>query len=326
MAITETIPHIIDAQQFTRSWMEDELFPHAQSLARIGKYSLGNGSLKGKSVALIFYEPSTRTRFSFQVAALNLGADVAVTENAGEFSSAIKGETLADSIRTYNALNFDAIVLRSPYEGGARDAAEVSGVPIINAGDGKGQHPTQALLDLYTMKEHFGQIDGLRVALIGDLKNSRTHRSTAYLLARFKNITIDFVSPPQFQMRQDMLDYLDRHNVQYNISNRLIDVSETADVVCLTRLQTERMKTLKVLPKKIRQFAIRNLLHGGDVCLSDEVMEKLPDSSIIMHVLPRSKDFGELPEKYDQDQRVVPFKQVEHGVSIRMALLEMLLA
>lgn len=169
------LKHILEVQQFDRSWIEKILFKEADRMRKMVSSSQVKPFLKGKSICLLFYEPSTRTRLSFQNAALLLGAHVASTENAKEFSSAVKGESLKDTIRTVNALRFDAIVLRSDVEGGASEAASVSNVPVINAGDAAGQHPTQALLDLYTFYRHFGRIDGLKVAIVGDLKNGRTH-------------------------------------------------------------------------------------------------------------------------------------------------------
>lgn len=275
--------------------------------------SLGRSVLlNDKSICLLFYEPSTRTRLSFDQAGQVLGARVVTTENAKEFSSAIKGESLKDTIRVANALRFDVIVLRSNYEGGAKDAAEVSGVPVINAGDGPGQHPTQALLDIYTIKQHFDKIDGLRVALAGDLLNGRTTRSLAYLLGKFNDIKIDLVAPASFQMRPDILDYFDRHYIGYRKCFDLKEVAGEVDVVYLTRLQTERMQ-------------LDQPVDGNGVRINEDIMSMLSPSSIIMHPLPRSDAFGELPERFDTDSRVVIFKQVENGLYTRMAILKMIM-
>lgn len=275
--------------------------------------SLGRSVLlNDKSICLLFYEPSTRTRLSFDQAGQVLGARVVTTENAKEFSSAIKGESLEDTIRVVNALRFDAIVLRSDYEGGAKDAAEVSAVPVINAGDGSGQHPTQSLLDIYTIKQHFDRIDGLRVAFVGDLLNGRTTRSLAYLLGKFNNIKIDLVAPASFQMRPDILDYFDRHYVGYRKCSDLKEVACEVDVVYLTRLQTERMQ-------------LGQPVDGNGVRINEDIMSVLPHSSIIIHPLPRSNAFNELPGRFDTDPRVVIFKQVENGLYTRMAILKMVM-
>jgi len=160
-----------------------------------------------KLLANLFYEPSTRTRFSFSSAMKALGGDTVETEAAGQFSSVSKGETLPDTIRVVSGYA-DAIVLRHPQEGAAKEAAGHSSVPVINAGDGGGQHPTQALLDLYTIKKELGRVDNLTVAMVGDLKNGRTVHSLSYLLARMGGIRMIFVAPQQLAMRQDILDNL----------------------------------------------------------------------------------------------------------------------
>src|SRR3990172_7520886 len=185
--------HVVESQQFGRKLLSS-LFSMADKLEKKTETPL-----KGKIMAALFYEPSTRTRFSFESAMLRLGGSVITTENAKEFSSAAKGETLEDSIRVIN--NYvDVIVLRHYEEGASARAARVSRVPVINAGDGAGQHPTQALLDLYTIRKEIGKIDGLRIAMVGDLAQGRTVRSLAYLLSKFEDITMYFVAPPLLKM------------------------------------------------------------------------------------------------------------------------------
>ncbi|MFA6297158.1 MAG: hypothetical protein WC629_01210 [Candidatus Paceibacterota bacterium] len=175
--------HIIESQQFDQKFI-NKIFSIADKLEK-----KTDNSLKGKIMASLFYEPSTRTRFSFESAMLRLGGSVITTENAKEFSSAAKGETLEDSIRVIN--NYaDVIVLRHYERGSSEKASFVSKVPVINAGDGAGQHPTQALLDLYTIKKELGKIEGITIALVGDLKHGRTIRSLAYLLGKYKNVKI----------------------------------------------------------------------------------------------------------------------------------------
>ncbi len=268
--------------------------------------------LDGKIVSLLFYEPSTRTRTSFQQAVLKLGGLVVATENAKEFSSAVKGETMKDTTRIMNAYHFDAIVIRSDYEGAAEEAAEVSTAPIINAGDGAGQHPTQSLLDIYTIFEKFGKIDGLRITFVGDLKYGRTVRSLCYLLGKFKDIHVDFVAPDSLQMREDILEYFKEHGVKFELHSDLKDVADKSDVIYMTRAQKERMKEgEKFSPDGYR--------------ITEELLKKIRPETIILHPLPRSNDFNEIPEELTDDARILIFKEAENGLFTRMALLKMVI-
>ncbi len=279
------------------------------------KMVLSGGStplLAGKTVCLLFYEPSTRTRVSFQQAAIKLGAQVIATENAKEFSSAVKGETMKDTTRIINAYHFDAIVIRGDYEGQAEEAASVSKAAIINAGDGAGQHPTQALLDVYTIFEHFGKVDGLRVALVGDLKYGRTVRSLSYLLGKFKDVKIDLVAPESLQMRDDILAYYKKHGMTFEKHSDLAEVVEKVDVIYMTRAQKERMKEGESPT-------------GDGVRLTGELLDKVNKNSIVLHPLPRSNDFNEIPEELTDDPRIFIFKEAENGLFTRMALLKMVI-
>lgn len=312
-ALKTKIFHILRSQQFSRQWLEEKFFPEVERMRQALASKAHLSTLAGKTICLLFYEPSTRTRLSFQQAALKLGAQVVATENAKEFSSAIKGESMLDTMRVINALNFDAVVIRGDYEGAAQEAAKVSKIPVINAGDGIGQHPTQALLDLYTIYKHFKKIDQLKVALVGDLKNGRTTRSLAYLLGKFDNIQFELIAPKELQMRPDILDYFKRHKISFNIGSNLYDVADQVDVIYMTRAQKERMKDPFDLPQG----------KGEGVRITKEVLKKVNKSSIIMHPLPRSNDFNEIPEEFTEDKRIVIFKQVENGLYTRMALLNM---
>jgi aspartate carbamoyltransferase catalytic subunit len=223
-------PHVVMSQQFNREQLE-KLF----NLATILKKEVPQGArvdwLVGKIIATLFYEPSTRTRFSFEAAALRLGAGVISSENAKEFSSAIKGEVLQDTIEIMSK-NADAIIMRHPETGSAKVAAMVRGAsPVINGGDGKGQHPTQALLDIFTIREHFGSVDNLRVAMIGDLKHGRTVRSLAYMLSKFKNVKITFVAPEIVQMGSDIKKHLTENKVFWQEEGNLIKAARKSDVV-----------------------------------------------------------------------------------------------
>src|SRR5213594_2996378 len=211
MAVASRLSHVVESQQFSRALLED-LLTHAEEIKR-EPYRFSD-RLAGKVMAALFYEPSTRTRLSFEAAMLRLGGRTMGTDNAREFSSAAKGETLEDTIRIVSGYS-DVIVLRHYEEGAARRAAAVSSVPVINAGDGPGQHPTQALLDLYTIRAELGKVDGVRVAMVGDLANGRTVRSLTYLLSKFRDIRVSFVAPSQVAMRQDIKEHLDEHRVPW---------------------------------------------------------------------------------------------------------------
>src|SRR5215472_4252119 len=183
MAVSSRLRHVVSSQQFSRALLED-LIARADEIKREPHHFIGR--LAGQVMAALFYEPSTRTRLSFEAAMLRLGGSTMGTDNAREFSSAAKGETLEDSIRIVSGYA-DVIVMRHYEEGAARRAASVSLVPVINAGDGPGQHPTQALLDLYTIKDEIGHVDGIQIAMVGDLANGRTVRSLTYLLSKFRD-------------------------------------------------------------------------------------------------------------------------------------------
>jgi aspartate carbamoyltransferase catalytic subunit len=262
-------------------------------------------------MATLFYAPSTRTRFCFEAAMQRLGGRVLSTEHAGAFSSEIEGEQVEDSIRILGGYS-DVIVIRYPEEDGARRAAEVSTVPVINAGDGNGgQHPTQALLDLYTIYRQ-RPLNGLSVAIIGELDKGRTARSLAYLLAKFERVKMFFVSPPQLQMKQDILDYLDEHNVRYELESDIDRVIGEVDVVYQTRIRPERVRDADGLGTGgIKRYAI-----------DSTVVQRMKPDALILHPLPRTV---ELDKSVDADPRAMYFRQARNGLYVRMALLTMLL-
>jgi aspartate carbamoyltransferase catalytic subunit len=278
--------HIVESQQFTRQLIS-KLFLLADKLEK-----KPDNSMKGKMMASLFYEPSTRTRFSFESAMIRLSGNVITTENAKEFSSAAKGETLEDSIRVMS--NYcDVIVLRHYEEGASVKAASIARVPIINAGDGAGQHPTQALLDLYTIKRETGRIDSTKIAIVGDLKHGRTVRSLAYLLGKYKNIEIFFVSPKALRIGND------------------IKVVKLVDVLYQTRIQKERFKRTSDYKK-----------FKGCYRIDSRIESMMRPKSIIMHPLPR---VDELLSEVDQSPKAVYFKQAKYGLLVRMALLKYVL-
>jgi len=296
--------HIVESQQFNRKSIGD-IFALADTLEHTR-----DQSLTGKIMASLFYEPSTRTRFSFESAMLRLGGSVITTENAKEFSSVSKGETLEDSIRIVNTY-VDIIVLRHDEEGASKRASLVSQVPIINAGDGTGQHPTQALLDLYTIQRELGKIDGIHIAFVGDLKHGRTIRSLSYLLGNFNNITIDFVSPEGLRVGDDIKLYLTEHGVTFHETEDLDALKEKIDVLYQTRIQKERFTSTEEYQK-----------FKGCYQINREFADSMKTQSIIMHPLPRVDEI--LPE-VDASPHAVYFKQAHYGLLIRMALLKHIL-
>lgn len=259
--------------------------------------------MSGKIMCSLFYEPSTRTRLSFESAHLKLGGSVMGTDNAGEFSSAIKGESLEDSIRVISAYS-DVIVLRHTENNAAERAASVSHCSIVNAGNGTGQHPTQSLLDLYTIQDKLSEINGIKIAMVGDLKYGRTVRSLAYLLGKYENITINFVAHPDMQISDDILVYLEKHNVTYNLLNNLHDVIDVVDVIYQTRSQKERHDA--------------DLSNHYSLKLTPNLVEKMQDHAIIMHPLPRN---DEIPLEIDCSHKAAYFEQAANGLWVRMALL-----
>jgi aspartate carbamoyltransferase catalytic subunit len=304
--------HVIEAQQFDREWLENELFPLTKRMERIAELG-GSSILKGKRMITFFYEPSTRTRASFEMAMDFLGGKVVFsTENARTFSSVAKGETIEDTIRVLSGYRPDVIVLRSDEEGMAKRAAEFSVVPIINAGDGVGQHPTQALLDLFTIQKEIGKISGISIAMVGDLNRGRTVRSLSYLLGKFPEVKIYFVSPEVAKMRDDIKDYLIRHNVWFTEEHDLREVAPAVDVIYQTRIQKER-----------GTFLERFETTKGFYIVNQEVLDLMKKEAIIMHPLPR---VNEISPEVDLDSRAAYFRQAKNGLYVRMALLKMILS
>src|SRR5207248_5000755 len=272
MAIGSRLRHMVESQQFSRAILV-EVFARADEMKSQPHHF--SGRLNGQLMAALFYEPSTRTRLSFEAAMLRLGGRTIGTDNAREFSSTAKGETLEDTIRIVSGYA-DVIVLRHNEEGAAKRAASVSDVPIINAGDGTGQHPTQALLDLYTIRAELGRIDGVRVAMVGDLANGRTVRSLAYLLSKFKDIKLWFVAPPQVAMRDDLKAHLDEHNVPWVETEYLESVLPEVDVVYQTRIQKERFTDHEAYR------AVKGIYR-----IDKKALAQMRKYAILMHPLPR---------------------------------------
>ena len=299
------LQHVIESQQFTLPMLK-ELFDLADQMERILARG-GTQDYANSIMALLFYEHSTRTRFSFESAMHRLGGKVIATERANLFSSVAAGETLEDTIRVVG--NYaDVIVLRHTEVGGAQRASLVSTVPIINAGDGKGgQHPTQALLDLYTIYKGVKTIEGVKVAMVGNLTDGRTVRSLAYLLGKFERVKLYFVAPESFQIKQDILDYLTKHNVWFTLESDLHKVLPEVDVVYSTRIEPELLTQRGERLETISKYFI-----------DDNLLRLLPQHALVMHPLPR---LHEISPSVDNDPRAAYFHQTRNGVLIRMALL-----
>jgi aspartate carbamoyltransferase catalytic subunit len=303
------LSHIIRAQQFNRDILA-EVFSTAKEMEKIVKQG-GSDILQRKIMATVFYEPSTRTRLSFESAMRKLGGEVITTENAREFSSAAKGEALEDTVRIVDSYA-DVIVLRHYESGAAERAASVSSVPIINAGDGPGQHPTQSLLDLYTIEKEIGHLVGLAIAMVGDLANGRTVRSLCYLLAKFNDVKIYFVAPEMVKMKEDIKDYLREHNVTFVEESDLKAVAPKVDVIYQTRIQKERFGDRTEDYEKAR----------GQYIIDKSMLDIMRKDAIIMHPLPR---VDEIRPEVDADPRAAYFRQAQNGLYTRMALLKMVL-
>jgi aspartate carbamoyltransferase catalytic subunit len=303
--------HVVEAQQFGRELL-GEIFAVAQEMEQVVQH-YGSNILSRRVMATLFYEPSTRTRLSFESAMRRLGGEVITTESAQEFSSVAKGETLEDTIRIVSGYA-DLIVLRHNESGASKRAAEVSPVPIVNAGDGPGQHPTQALLDLYTVNREVGRLDNIAIAMVGDLANGRTVRSLCYLLAKYKDIKVHFVAPPVVRMGDDIKAYLKRHKIWFEENDDLHQVASQVDVIYQTRIQRERFGDRTGDYEQAR----------GRYIIDQSVLDHMRPHAIIMHPLPRVDEIKR--EEVDRDPRAAYFRQAHNGLYVRMALLKMILA
>jgi aspartate carbamoyltransferase catalytic subunit len=297
--------HLTGPRDLDRSLIE-HLLERAAAFERADSETL---PLRGRLLATLFYEPSTRTRFSFEAAMYRLGGQVLSAENAEKASSATKGESLEDAIKIVGAYA-DAIVLRHPEVGASERAAGAAQVPVINAGDGPGHHPTQALLDLYTIKKELGRLDRLRVGLVGDLRHGRTARSLALLLSRFPGNELLMISPPELRMGTDVLEQLSPHQVEE--TSDFVRAIPGLDVLYQTRIQAERFTS----PEEYERYR-------GVYVLTVDLMDRLPEHAIVMHPLPRA---GEIDPLVDADPRAAYFRQARNGLWVRMAALDWAMA
>jgi aspartate carbamoyltransferase catalytic subunit len=298
--------HILESQQFDIPFIEEVLRNTKLMKERRERVS---HELSDKVVAMLFYEPSTRTRFSFESAAKRLGAQTISTENAKEFSSAAKGETLQDSIRMVSGYA-DFIIIRHYDNDSSEIAASVSDVPVINAGSGTGQHPTQALLDIYTIHENFGRLSNLKICLVGDLLHGRTVNSLVYLLAKFKGNEFYFVAPESFKVKDGIKEHLLETGHRFEESEDLSHALKICDVVYMTRVQKERFDDMKEFDKIKGRFVIDRTNIG-----------LMKPSALLLHPLPR---VDEINPEVDNDARSKYFDQARNGLYVRMALLKML--
>jgi aspartate carbamoyltransferase catalytic subunit len=301
--------HILHTKQFIKDDVEKILnnVPHMKELCD----NLKTGArierpLEGKIIACVFFEPSTRTRLSFETASLRLGAKVITAENAKDNSSAQKGETLEDTARTLSCYA-DAIVTRHYQMGAADEMARASTVPIVNAGDGANQHPSQGLLDLYTIKNEHGRLENLKIAFVGDVLNSRTLRSLVPLLMLYSGNKFYFISPKELKLNDEYRKFLQDNNVDFVELDELNGTLPEVDVLYMTRVQKERFANVADYEKVKDSFI-----------LTPEHVAKLKGDAIIMHPLPR---INEINPEIDNDSRAAYFRQAQNGLYVRMALL-----
>jgi aspartate carbamoyltransferase catalytic subunit len=266
--------------------------------------------LKGKIMTALFYEPSSRTFASFIAAMQRLGGGVIPLQGM-TYSSVAKGENLPDTVRTFASYS-DCIVIRHPEVGSAKIAAEFSEKPVINAGDGVGEHPTQALLDLFTISDHFQKIDGLAVTMVGDLLNGRTVHSLSKLLSLFPSIKLNLVSPHLLKMPEELAELLVNRKVKISQLEMLDEVISQTDVLYVTRVQKERFTDLEIYEKLKHHYVITH-----------ETLKQMKKEAIIMHPFPR---VGEIDMDVDLDPRSVYIKdQMTNGMYVRMALLSLIM-
>lgn len=305
----EVLKHLITASQFSPESLL-ELFASSDRMQADDKARRLFPALRGRILATLFYEPSTRTRLSFEAAMQKLGGSVLSVENARDSSSAVKGESIADTVRVVSGYA-DAIAIRHFQEGTAAAAAASSPVPVINAGDGVGEHPTQALADGYTIHREVGRLDRLRVMLVGDLLYGRTIHSLLPLLAMYPGQEIVLVSPASLRLPARYVSGLTAQGVMLRETETLDDAVEGADVIYVTRVQGERFASVE------EYEAVKDAY-----VLTAKTAERLKAGAVIMHALPR---LNEIAPEVDADPRAAYFRQARNGLYVRMALLASML-
>ena len=300
------LKHIISIKDFEREDIE-YLLDEASKLENIAKSKEVSEELKGKLLGLMFFEPSTRTKLSFETAMKRLGGECIGFENSGS-SSVSKGESIADTAKMFEGYS-DALVIRHELEGVSKFISDIVDVPVINAGDGAGQHPTQTLLDLYTIRNEIGHIDDLKIALIGDLKFGRTVHSLSNALGLFDNVKIYLVSPPELKMPQEVLHDISKTNVEYVEVDNIEEIIDDVDVLYVTRIQKERFGDIDdYLKIKGAYIVNKKMIEGKDL--------------IVMHPLPR---IDEIDANVDNTKYNKYFTQAANAVPVRMAILKTLI-
>lgn len=299
--------HILHGNQFSKEDL-DKIMQVAdefeQGLEKGQTYAL----MKGKVLAALFFEPSTRTRLSFESAMLRLGGGI-ISVASGATSSAAKGESIGDTALTVSQYA-DVIVIRHPQIGSAGEAAEVATVPVINAGDGAGQHPTQALLDVYTIQKEIGRLDGIQVSLVGDLKYGRTVHTLVELLSLY-DLGLRLVSPESLKMPADIVSNLKERGLEVIETEDLVEAAADSDILYVTRIQKERFSDVNEYERLKGAYVIDNTL-----------LEKVKEGVAIMHPLPR---VDEIATEVDSYKGAAYFRQVRNGIFVRMALLALVL-
>ena len=297
--------HILSTNQFTKKEIE-KILSRASKMEKSFHNPKTAKLLSGKIIACIFFESSTRTRLSFETAALRLGAQVISAENALGNSSAFKGESIEDTARVLEGYA-DAIVMRHPIKNSVQSASRVIKIPIINAGDGSNQHPTQGLLDIYTIKKEHGRLDNLNIVFIGDILHSRTINSLIPLLLFYPNNTFHLISPKELKANDEQKKELKKRKIKFTEGNNLKKVLPMADIIYVIRVQKERFKN-RADYEKVKDAFILKPKH----------LKLMKKEAIIMHALPR---VNEIDVKIDKDQRAAYFRQAQNGLYLRMALL-----
>lgn len=299
------LTHAVATEDFFNKPLLELLFKRADEFAAMDPVDYPK-PLSHKTVATLFFEPSTRTRLSFETAIQNLGGQLITVDNASEFSSAKKGETLEDTIQTINAYA-EGIVIRHPEVGSAKRAAAVSNAHVVNAGDGAGDHPTQGLLDVYTMAKDGVDLKGKKVMVVGDLLNGRTLHSTLQLLILYE-AEILLVAPPSLRLPRKYLDLFDKYKISYTQLDNWSNTIAEADVLYMTRIQQERFAS------QADYDAVKDSFR-----LTMDDVRHMKSEAVILHPLPR---VNEIDPAVDSDPRAQYFNQVKNGLYVRMALLE----
>ncbi|MBN1494376.1 aspartate carbamoyltransferase [Candidatus Peregrinibacteria bacterium] len=295
--------HLLSTQSLKKSEIE-EILALAKEMEPYARKEKQGTRMKGKILAALFYEPSTRTRLSFETAMKRLGGETLSVTDAST-SSISKGESISDTAKVISQFA-DIVAIRHSQNGAAKEFSLGSEVPVINAGDGVSQHPSQALLDAYTIKKELGKINGLTVAISGDLKYGRTPNSLAFLLSNY-NVKFRFISPKELKMKPDVIVHLNRMKIPYEETTKFEEGMRGVDVLYMTRVQKERFKNYREYER------LKNVY-----VLNKKLVQKVNPKMLIMHPLPR---VNEIAQDVDGLKNAAYFRQVENGIAVRMAII-----